>query len=99
MARWSRKPVSTVGRLMASSALVSTTNLRLMNKADIERQILEGPTLEVAISVDTCRYQPHGRRLESGQLRHLDQFSRTPRVLWRADVVHHQVRAHLGTET
>src|SRR5256885_17152971 len=90
MARWSRKPVSTVGRLMASSALVSTTNLRLMNKADIERQILEGPTLEVAISVDTCIYQQHGFRLESGQLRHLEQFSGTPGVMVMSDVVQHE---------
>ncbi|OLE07898.1 MAG: hypothetical protein AUG53_08320 [Delftia sp. 13_1_20CM_4_67_18] len=98
MARWSRKPVSTVGRLMASSALVSTTNLRLMNKADIERQILEGPTLEVAISVDTCIYQQHGFRLESGQLRHLEQFSGTPGVMVMSDVVQHEVLAHMVTE-
>jgi len=90
--------VSTVGRLMASSALVSTTNLRLMNKADIERQILEGPTLEVAISVDTCIYQQHGFRLESGQLRHLEQFSGTPGVMVMSDVVQHEVLAHMVTE-
>lgn len=90
--------MSTVGRLMASSALVSTTNLRLMNKADIERQILEGPTLEVAISVDTCIYQQHGFRLESGQLRHLEQFSGTPGVMVMSDVVQHEVLAHMVTE-
>ena len=51
-----------------------------MNKADIERHILEGPTLKVAISVDTCIYQQHGFRLESGQLRHLEQFGGTLRI-------------------
>src|SRR5256885_3612435 len=69
-----------------------------MNKADIERQILEGPTLEVAISVDTCIYQQHGFRLESGQLRHLEQFSGTPGVMVMSDVVQHEVLAHMVTE-
>lgn len=56
-----------------------------MNKADIERHILEGPTLKVAISVDTCIYHQHGFRLESGQLRHLEQFSGTPGVVVMSD--------------
>lgn len=98
MARWTRQPVSTVARLMASSALASTTHLRLMNKADIERHILEGPTLKVAISVDTCIYQQHGFRLESGQLRHLEQFGGTPGIVVMSDVVQHEVLAHMVTE-
>lgn len=92
------QPVSTVCLLMASSALASTTYQQLMNNADIERHILEGPTLKVAISVDTCIYQQHGFRLESGQLRHLEQFSATPGVLVMSDVVQHEVLAHMVTE-
>lgn len=84
--------------LMASSALAAATHLLLMNKADIERHILEGPTLKVAISVDTCIYQQHGFRLESGQLRHLEQFSGTPGVVVMSDVVQHEVLAHMVTE-
>lgn len=83
---------------MASSALASNTHLPLMNKADIERHILEGPTLNVAISVDTCIYQQHGFRLESGQLRHLEQFSGTAGVVVMSDVVQHEVLAHMVTE-
>ncbi|SFE69171.1 PIN domain-containing protein [Paracidovorax wautersii] len=69
-----------------------------MNKAEIERYILEGTTLKVAISVDTCIYQQHGFRLESGQLRHLEQFSGTPGVVVMSDVVQHEVLAHMVTE-
>lgn len=69
-----------------------------MNKAEIERHILEGPTLKVAISVDTCIYKQHGFRLESGQLRHLEQFSGTAGVLVISDVVQHEVLAHMVTE-
>lgn len=69
-----------------------------MNKADIERHILEGPTLKVAISVDTCIYQQHGFRLESGQLRHLEQFSGTAGVVVMSDVVQQEVLAHMVTE-
>ncbi|MBY0412473.1 MAG: PIN domain-containing protein [Burkholderiaceae bacterium] len=69
-----------------------------MKKTDIERHILEGPTLKVAISVDTCIYQQHGFRLESGQLRHLEQFSGTPGVVVMSDVVQHEVLAHMVTE-
>lgn len=69
-----------------------------MKKSDIERHILEGPTLKVAISVDTCIYQQHGFRLESGQLRHLEQFSGTPGVVVMSDVVQHEVLAHMVTE-
>jgi hypothetical protein len=69
-----------------------------MKKADIERHILEGPTLKVAISVDTCIYQQHGFRLESGQLRHLEQFSDTPGVVVMSDVVQHEVMAHMVAE-
>jgi hypothetical protein len=83
---------------MAFSALASNTHLPLMNKADIERYILEGPTLNVAISVDTCIYQQHGFRLESGQLRHLEQFSGTAGVVVMSDVVQHEVLAHMVTE-
>lgn len=83
---------------MASLTLVSSTHLRLMKKADIERHILEGPTLKVAISVDTCIYQQHGFRLESGQLRHLEQFSDTPGVVVMSDVVQHEVLAHMVAE-
>jgi hypothetical protein len=83
---------------MASSALISTSHLRLMKKSDIERHILEGPTLKVAISVDTCIYQQHGFRLESGQLRHLEQFSGTPGVVVMSDVVQHEVLAHMVNE-
>lgn len=83
---------------MASSALAFITHLPLMNKADIERHILEGSTLKVAISVDTCIYQQHGFRLESGQLRHLEQFSGTAGVVVMSDVVQHEVLAHMVTE-
>lgn len=69
-----------------------------MKKSDIERHILEGPTLKVAISVDTCIYQQHGFRLESGQLRHLEQFSGTPGVVVMSDVVQHEVLAHMVNE-
>lgn len=69
-----------------------------MNKADIERHILEGPTLKVAISLDTCIYQHHGFRLESGQLRHLEQFSGTAGVVVMSDVVQREVLAHMATE-
>lgn len=69
-----------------------------MNKADIERHIIEGPTLKVAISVDTCIYQQHGFRLESGQLRHLEQFSGTAGVVVMSDVVQQEVLAHMVTE-
>lgn len=98
MARWSRQPVGTDDRLIASLTLVSSTHLRLMKKADIERHILEGSTLKVAISVDTCIYQQHGFRLESGQLRHLEQFSDTPGVVVMSDVVQHEVLAHMVAE-
>lgn len=90
--------MSIPGRVMASSALISTSHLRLMKKSDIERHILEGPTLKVAISVDTCIYQQHGFRLESGQLRHLEQFSGTPGVVVMSDVVQHEVLAHMVNE-
>lgn len=66
-----------------------------MNRADIERQIVEGPTLNVAISVDTCIYEQHGFRLESGQLRHMEQFGGTAGVVLMADVVQREVLAHM----
>ncbi len=83
---------------MAFSALALSTNLPLMNKADIERHILEGPTLKVAISLDTCVYQQHGFRLESGQLRHLEQFGGTAGVMVMSDVVQREVLAHMVAE-
>lgn len=54
--------------------------------------------MKVAISVDTCIYQQHGFRLESGQLRHLEQFSGTAGVVVISDVVQHEVLAHMVTE-
>ncbi len=54
--------------------------------------------MKVAISVDTCIYQQHGFRLESGQLRHLEQFSDTPGVVVMSDVVQHEVLAHMVAE-
>lgn len=54
--------------------------------------------MKVAISVDTCIYQQHGFRLESGQLRHLEQFSSTVGLVVMSDVVQHEVLAHMVAE-
>lgn len=66
-----------------------------MNRDDIERHILEGPTLKVALAVDTCIFEQHGLRLETGQLRHLEQFNATPGTVLMPDVVKREVLAHI----
>lgn len=68
-----------------------------MNRADIQRHIIEGPTLAVAIAVDTCIFEQHGFRFEAGQLKHLEQFKGTPGVVLMSDVVRREVLAHMTT--
>lgn len=70
-----------------------------MKKEDIERLIIEGPRLAVALSVDTCIYERDGYRLEGGRLKHLEQFREFPTTFLMPDVVRREVLAHMVTKT
>lgn len=66
-----------------------------MDKAELQRHIVEGSKLNVALAVDTCIFEQHGHRLESGQLKHLEQFKSTPGTVVIPDVVKREVLAHM----
>ena len=70
-----------------------------MNKEDIERLVIEGPRLAVALSVDTCIFERDGYRLEGGRLKHLEQFRELPSTFLISDVVRREVLAHMVTKT
>src|SRR5690349_13195938 len=70
-----------------------------MKKEDIERSIIEGPQLAVALSLDTCIYERDGYRLEGGRLKHLEQFREFPSTFLMSDVVKREVLTHMVTKT
>jgi hypothetical protein len=56
------------------------------------------PTIDLdygALTIDTCIFDGHGIALEKGLLKQLDQFSGSPVKLVLADIVHHELLAHL----
>jgi len=48
-----------------------------------------------ALTIDTCIFDGHGIALEKGLFKQLDQFSGSPVKFVLADVVHHELTAHL----
>lgn len=66
-----------------------------MKKEDIQRLIIEGPELGVALSIDTCIYEQNGYRFERGRLKHVEQFGAQPSTFLMSDVVRREVHAHM----
>ncbi|WP_292995217.1 PIN domain-containing protein [Nitrosomonas sp.] len=52
-----------------------------------------------ALTIDTCIFDNHGITLEKGLFKQLDQFSGSPVKLVFADVIYHELLAHLTKKT